>query len=113
MSKLMELLRGPALGMVIMIIILAGLLLITAIAVMIAQMSRLFRFSPNTSEKLTAWMGIVKGRRNHMASPFEQSTNVHDPQWVSPLDRQRSPQMVVIEPDANESIDTVWEQVIQ
>lgn len=120
MSKLMELLRGPALGVVIMIMLLAGVLLITAIAVMIAQMSRLFRSSPNTSAKLTAWMGSVTGRKNNKATPFEQSTNFQDSQWVSSLDRSRSPsehpqrgQMVVIESDANESIDTVWEQVSQ
>jgi hypothetical protein len=120
MSKLMELLRGPALGVVIMIMIMAGVLLITAIAVMIAQMSRLFRFLPSTSTKLNAWMGSVTGRKNHTATPFEQSTNVQSSLYVSSLDRLRSPsehprrgQMVVIEPDANESIDAVWEQVRQ
>jgi hypothetical protein len=51
MSELMDLLRGPALGVVFMIILLAGVLLITAFAALMAQMGLLFRMkSWNTSE---------------------------------------------------------------
>ena len=52
MSQLMDLLRGPALGVIVMIILMAGVLIITAFAALIAQMSLLFRLRPwNTSEK--------------------------------------------------------------
>ena len=52
MSQLMDLLRGPALGVVFMIFLLAGVIIVTAFAALIAQMSLLLRLKPwNTSEK--------------------------------------------------------------
>ena len=52
MSQLMDLLRGPALGVISMIILMAGVLIITAFAALIGQMSLLFRLLPwNASEK--------------------------------------------------------------
>ena len=39
MSQLMDLLRGPALGVIVMIILMAGVLIITAFAALSAQMS--------------------------------------------------------------------------
>ena len=58
MSQLMDLLRGPALGVIVMIILLAGAIIITAFAALIAQMSLLFRLKPwITSEKHTEGVG--------------------------------------------------------
>jgi hypothetical protein len=52
MSQIMDLLRGPAFGVVFMIILLAGVIIVTAFAALIAQMSLLLRMKPwNASEK--------------------------------------------------------------
>ena len=51
MSEFMELLRGPALGVVFMIFLLAGVIIVTAFAALVAQMSLLLRLRPwNTTE---------------------------------------------------------------
>ena len=48
MKEVLEALRGPALGMVIMIILLGGAVVITAFAALIAQMGLLLRMRPQT-----------------------------------------------------------------
>ena len=54
MSSMMELLRAPALGMVVMIIILGGAILISALAALVAQVSLLLRLKP--------WNGVQTGQ---------------------------------------------------
>ena len=108
MFELMDLLRGPALGVIIMIILLAGVLLITAFAALMAQMGLLFRMrSWNTSEKQSERMG--SGTRQ--PGPNGYSSSVRDNQQSSPAYRTRTPQVVVLEPDANEVVDAVWREV--
>ncbi|MRR29200.1 hypothetical protein EG834_02430 [bacterium] len=103
MSQLMDLLRGPALGVVFMIFLLAGVIIVTAFAALIAQMSLLLRLKPwNTSEK--SFAGQVSD---------ERSTEKSAPQRATAPDRQRSPQVVVIEPNSHEVVDAIWWQEVQ
>jgi len=46
MKEVLEALRGPALGVVIMIILIGGVLVITAFAALIAQVGLLLRMRP-------------------------------------------------------------------
>ena len=109
MSQLMDLLRGPALGVIVMIILLAGAIIITAFAALIAQMSLLFRLKPwNTSEKHNERMGSETGKGNTTQEPYEQRSSAQETQRESSPARQRSPQVVVVEPNANEVVDAVW-----
>jgi hypothetical protein len=104
MSQLMDLLRGPALGVISMIILMAGVLIITAFAALIAQMSLLFRLKPwNTSEKRSE-----TGKEGYPQESYEQRSSARENQQASSQSRQRSPQVVVVEPNANEVIDAVW-----
>ena len=87
MVQLMDLLRGPALGVIVMIILLAGVLIITAFAALIAQMSLLFRLRPwNTSEKRSE-----TGKGDTPQEPYEQRSAAYETQRASSPDRQRSP----------------------
>jgi len=110
MSQLMDLLRGPALGVISMIILMAGVLIITAFAALIAQMSLLFRLKPwNTSEKRSE-----TGKEGYPQESYEQRSSARENQQASSQSRQRSPQVVVVEPNANDVIDAVcWESVKQ
>ena len=116
MVQLMDLLRGPALGVIVMIILLAGVLIITAFAALIAQMSFLFRLRPwNTSEKRSE-----TGKGDTPQEPYEQRSAAYETQRASSPDRQRSPsehprrgQVVVVEPNANEVIDAVWWETVK
>ena len=66
MSSMMELLRAPALGMVVMIIILGGAILISALAALAAQVSLLLRLKP--------WNGVQAGQ----TAPTVFSTGQYD-----------------------------------
>jgi hypothetical protein len=117
MSQGLDLLRGPVLGVIAMIMLLAGVILITAFAALIAQMSLLLRLKPwNTSEKRTESTGSESGKGGNPQEPNEQRGS----QQASPADRQRSPsehprrgQVVVIEPNANEIVDAVWWEAVR
>ena len=121
MSQWMDLLRGPVLGVIVMIILLAGALIITAFAALIAQMSLLFRLqSWNTSEKHTERGGSETGQGDNPQEPDEQRSSAHGPWRASSPERQRSPseqpqrgQVVIIEPNANEVIDAVWWEAVR
>ncbi|MCX6054089.1 MAG: hypothetical protein NTZ74_04085 [Chloroflexi bacterium] len=109
MSQLMDLLRGPALGVISMIILMAGVLIITAFAALIAQMSLLFRLKTwNTSEKRSE-----TGKEGYPQETDEQRSSARENQRASSQSRQRSPQVVVVEPNANEVIDAVWWETVK
>ena len=109
MSQLMDLLRGPALGVISMIILMAGVLIITAFAALIAQMSLLFRLKPwNTSEKRSE-----TGKEGYPQESYEQCSSARENQQASSQSRQRSPQVVVVEPNANEVIDAIWWETVK
>ncbi len=46
MKEILEALRGPALGVILMIILLAGVVVVTAFAALIAQVGLLLRLRP-------------------------------------------------------------------
>lgn len=48
MSQVMDVLRGPALGVILMIFLLAGVVLITAFAALVAQFGLFLRWRPQT-----------------------------------------------------------------
>jgi predicted lipid-binding transport protein (Tim44 family) len=111
----MDLLRGPALGMISMIILMAGVLIITVFAALIAQMSLLFRLRPwNTSEKRSE-----TGKKGYPQETYAQRCSACENQQVSSQNRQRSPSehpqrgQVVVEPNANEVIDAVWWETVK
>jgi len=116
MSQLMDLLRGPALGVISMIILMAGVLIITAFAALIAQMSLLFRVKPwNTSEKRSE-----TGQERYPQEPFEQRSSTRENQQASSQNRQRSSsehpqrgQVVVVEPNTNEVVDAIWWEIVK
>jgi len=108
MSQLMDLLRGPALGVISMIILMAGVLIITAFAALIAQMSLLFRLRPwNTSEKRSE-----TGKEGYPQESNEQHSSARENQRASSQSRQRSPQVVVVEPNTNEVVDAIWWETV-
>ena len=116
MSQWMELLRGPVLGVIVMIILMAGVLIITAFAALMAQMGLLFRLkSWNTSEKRSEI-----GKRGYPQEPYGQCFATRETQRASSPHHQRSPsehprrgQVVAVEPNGNEVVDAVWWQVVQ
>jgi len=114
MSQLMDLLRGPALGVVFMIFLLAGVIIVTAFAALIAQMSLLLRLKPwNTSEKYPEGVRSETGKSNTWQASDEQSIAKSKPQRATATERQRSTQVVVFEPNANEVVDEVWWQEVR
>lgn len=108
MSQLMDLLRGPALGVIGMIILMAGVLIITCFAALIAQMSLLFRLKPwNTSEKHVERTGSETGKGSNPQGAFEHCTT-HENRPESTSHGERSSRVVVVEPDSNEVVDGIW-----
>jgi hypothetical protein len=106
MSELMDLLRGPALGVIVMILLLAGVLLITAFAALMAQMGLLVRMrSWNTSEKQSQGQGSGSGNGTRQQGSYGFSASGRDNPQSS------ATQVVVLEPDANEVVDAVWREV--
>jgi hypothetical protein len=111
MSQIMDLLRGPAFGVIVMIILMAGILIITAFAALIAQMSLLFRLRPwSNSEKQTGF-----GKEGYSQETDAQRSSANENQCASTVHRQDSPsehprrgQVVIVEPSVNEVIDAVW-----
>lgn len=116
MSQLMDLLRGPALSVIVVIILMAGVLIITAFAALIAQMSLLVRLRPwNTSEKRSETR-----KEGYPQETFEQRSATREDQRASSPHRQRSPsehprrgQVVVVEPNTNEVVDAIWWETVK
>lgn len=119
MSYLMDLLRGPALGVVSMIFLLAGVFIVTAFAALIAQTSLLLRLKPwNTSPKPHDGERSEAGNTPRQAST-EPSSPRSSPQCANAPERQGSPsehprrgRMVGFEPDPNEVVDAIWWQEV-
>ncbi len=87
MHSLLDILRGPVLGMVIMIIALAGVITITAFAALIAQVGLLMRLRP--------WQSQPVAKTQAVDQPASHSS-------------RRSPRYSVREPDESEAIDPDW-----
>ena len=102
MSEFMDLLRSPALGVVFMLILMAGVIFISAFAAMIAQFSLLLRIRPwNTS-------GKAAGKEKTGIKETDQTTK----DQVSFSEFSDSPQVVDFESADNEVIDAVWWPVL-
>jgi len=88
MNSILDILRGPALGVVVMIFALAGVIVITAFAALIAQVSLLLRLRP--------WQAQPAAKPQSMPeSPVTYST-------------ARSPKRSVREQEEEEVIDAEW-----
>jgi hypothetical protein len=119
MSQVMGLLRGPALVVIAMIILLAGVILFTAFAAMIAQRTLLFRLKPwKASQKHPEWMGSETGKGQPSQEQYERYSSVNETKLSysafcqdSPSEHPQSGQVVVNEAGVNEVVDAVWWQV--
>lgn len=89
MHSILDMLRGPALGVVFMIILLAGVIVVTAFAALVAQVGLLLRLCPQGSQP-------VAERQN--AEPTSDAT----------YPSQRSPKRSVRESDEGEVVDADW-----
>ncbi len=88
MNSILDILRGPALGVVVMIFALAGVIVITAFAALIAQVSLLLRLRP--------WQAQPAAKPQTVPdSPVSYSTS-------------RSPKRSVREQEEEEVIDAEW-----
>lgn len=92
MSQVMDVLRGPVLGVIFMIILMAGVILVAAFAALVAQFGLLLR-----------WRTLpVPNREPDQASRTE------------PVERTRSgkshstPQVVAVDPVPDNPIDADW-----
>ncbi len=92
MHSLLDILRGPALGVVLMIFALAGVIVITAFAALIAQVGLLMRLRPWQSQP------VAKPQADNR--PASYSTR------RSPRRTVQEP--TVREPDEFEAIDPDW-----
>jgi len=114
MSQLIDLLRGPVLGVVFMILLLAGVIIVTAFAALIAQLSLLLRLKPwNIPQKPSDGVRSETGQSTTWQAPLDRRSAKSDPRQQTTLERQRSPQVVVFEPNANEVVDAVWWQEVR
>jgi len=105
MSQLMDLLRGPVLGVILMLILLAGVLLITAFAALLAQMSLLFRLrSWNPSEKQSEWMGRQTGNGSRQQETYRTQPSVRETRQTAPVQGMR------LEPNGDEVLEAVWRE---
>jgi len=119
MSHVMDLLRGPALVVIAMIILLAGGLLFTAFAVLIAQRTLLFKLKPwKASQKHPEWTGSELGKGQPSQEQTERYSSVNETKRSSsafcqdsPLEHPRRGQVAVNESGVNEVVDAVWWQV--
>ncbi|MCE5208092.1 MAG: hypothetical protein LLG42_07230 [Chloroflexi bacterium] len=119
MSQVMGLLRGPALVVIAMIILLAGFILFSAFAALIAQMALLFKLKPwKASQKHPEWTGSEIGKEQSSQEQYERYSSANETKRSSPSNCQGSPsehprrgQVVVNEPSVNEVVDAVWWQV--
>ena len=88
MNSILDILRGPALGVIVMIFALAGVIVITAFAALIAQVSLLLRLRPWQAQPAAKPQAVPD-------SPISYSTS-------------RSPKRSVREQEEQEVIDAEW-----
>ncbi|MBI9050035.1 MAG: hypothetical protein JEZ00_11485 [Anaerolineaceae bacterium] len=92
MAQWMDLLRGPVLGVIMMIMFLAGVLIISAFAALMAQMGLLFKSTTrHTSQRVGAVDGGETDKRVAWQTPAGQEPVNWQPQNVANAESQRSP----------------------
>lgn len=116
MAQWMDLLRGPVVGVIVMIMLLAGVLIVSAFAALVAQMGLLFK-SPtkHTSQRDHNVDGGETDKRVSWQTPDGQNPANWQPQNAANAESQRSPsehprrgQMVVYEHNGVDSMDAGW-----
>ena len=109
-NHIMDLLRGPAFGVIFMIFLLAGVILVTASAALVAQVGLVLRLKPwNTPQQ----GGNQWGPAGSEKMTTEQSSAGNVPYRAPLINHQPSPQMAVSEQDAIEVIDAEWWQEVR
>ncbi len=109
-NHIMDLLRGPAFGVIIMIFLLAGVILVTASAALVAQVGLVLRLKPwNTPQQ----GGNQRGPAPAETMSKEQSYAGTPPKNASFTDHPPSPQMAVTQQDTDEVIDAEWWQEVR
>ncbi len=107
MSQWLDLLRGPALGVIAMILLIAMVIVITAFAALIAQVALLLRLRPwNSTEKKDGSSGTEsysQDRRGSYAVVRENRQNY--------MRNRREPQAFVVDPESGDVIDADWWEV--
>jgi hypothetical protein len=105
MSGWMDLLRGPALGVIAMILLIAVVVIITAFAALIAQMALLLRLRPwNTAEKKDS----VPGTPQYSQDGRVPYAAVRENRQEYPRRRQS-----VVEPEDSEVVEGIWWEVVK
>mgnify|MGYP001217560917 CR=1 FL=1 len=98
MSNILDLLRGPAFGVIVVTILIALTILISAFAALIAQCGLLLRFG---------------SRERSLQNRNCQSPNGPSTGRTPPNERFESPQVVVIESKPEEVIEATWWQEVR
>jgi hypothetical protein len=93
MKEIVEGLRGPAFGVVFVLIALAGTIVVAAFAALVAQMSLLLRLRP---------------RENTNRVQTGESYRVSESQSSYSVPKSRSPKDSALEQDGAEVIEGVW-----
>lgn len=96
MKEIVDGLRGPALGVIFVIIAIGGTMVVAAFAALVAQMSLLLRLRP---------------LENDTRRQTQNGYRVAESRQTSTSTRYGSPQDVGFEPASGEVIDGVWWQV--
>jgi hypothetical protein len=108
MSQIMDLLRGPAFGVILVIVLIAGVIIITAFAALVAQMGLLFRLKPAGLPGKSPEGS--KEKENQRTDPDGSPANAEYQKHSCP-NCQGSPQVVVIEPETEEVVEGIWWEV--
>jgi hypothetical protein len=95
MNGFLEGLRGPILGVIMAIFILAGTIIVAAFAALVAQMSLLLRLRP---------------RENAQQTPMSYSDQPAQARQPVRSNGYRSPRIAVVERSNEDVIDAVWWQ---
>ncbi len=109
-NHIMDLLRGPALGVIFMIFLLAGVILVTASAALVAQVGLVLRLKPwNTpqqggNQRGPAAAENLSKEQSYAGSPLKNASFTDD---------QSSPHMAVTQQGAGEVIDADWWTEVQ
>ena len=98
MKEILEGLRGPVLGMVMVILFLAGTIVVAAFAALVAQMSLLLRLRPR--------------ERTRQASP-RNGPDVAGARQAAYSSTYPSPRSAVYERPNEDVVDAVWWQEVQ
>ena len=106
MSHIMDLLRGPVLGVIFVIFLISGAIIITAFAALVAQMGLLLRLKSSNSPE----QGRDLDNPSPARQPFERRQLTTLERRSSPSEHPRRGPVVVFEPNADEVVDAIWWQ---